>query len=833
MALVSLAVGTELTATLLLAPIGTSTLATEFWSRASSVAYGAAAPYALALIAALGPGDLAARAGPPSLRADPRRPHDRALRVTGLTQVVRRDAVLDGVDLEVPRRDHRGARAVRLRQDHAAAAGRRVPRARRRHDPARRPGGRRRAAGRCRRARRRVGYVPQEGALFPHLDVAAQHRLRAAARASAGGAGRVAEMLDLVELPRAAWPPATRTSCPAASSSGSRWPGRWRREPRVVLLDEPFSSLDAALREDTGRAVARALRASGADGRAGHPRPGRGAVAGRPGRGDGRRPVPPGRARPAEVYLDPATPAVAGLRRARQRCCRRPRGTGRHERPRRGVGARRLPTVRCCSRSAPSRSRSTAKDEAGSLAAEVLEVSLLRPRRHRPGPGRAADDARRGDRPGAGDRRAAAGRPRSASAWSARCSPSRGRSRRDRDPRRPADATGCSAARPARPRPGRRATPGLTYAELRRRWSPRERAELGGTRRLVLLEAGQRRRDSWSPTSPRSPAGTRCCWPRQGDLDRHARPRRRRTAPTSSTGLARTEARRAPPRPAPRPGAAAQHVRLDRLAQAGPALASQRARQRPQHRRLPRPPRRPTARSPRCRCTTATASRCCNSHLLVGAAVVLTDLSVADECFWELAERTRGSPASPGCRYTFDAARRRRLRRPRAARSLRYLTQAGGRMAPDRVREYAELGRERGCGPVRDVRPDRGDRADGLPAARPRGRPPGRRSGSRSRAARFRLAPVPDGAAGHVGELVYSGPERDDGLRRVAPPTWPAAPSSPSCAPATWPGRPTTACARWSAGSTGTPRCSASGSTSTGSRRVLGGRVAARLGARP
>ena len=50
MALVSLAVSTELTATLLLAPTGTSTLATEFWSRASSVAYGAAAPYALALI---------------------------------------------------------------------------------------------------------------------------------------------------------------------------------------------------------------------------------------------------------------------------------------------------------------------------------------------------------------------------------------------------------------------------------------------------------------------------------------------------------------------------------------------------------------------------------------------------------------------------------------------------------------------------------------------------------------------------------------------------------------------------------------------------------------
>lgn len=49
-ALVFLAVSTELTATLLLAPLGTSTLATEFWSNSSSVRYGAAAPYALLLV---------------------------------------------------------------------------------------------------------------------------------------------------------------------------------------------------------------------------------------------------------------------------------------------------------------------------------------------------------------------------------------------------------------------------------------------------------------------------------------------------------------------------------------------------------------------------------------------------------------------------------------------------------------------------------------------------------------------------------------------------------------------------------------------------------------
>ncbi|MEJ2864747.1 ABC transporter permease [Actinomycetospora flava] len=49
-ALVFLAVSTELTATLLLAPTGTATLATEFWGPAVAVSYGAAAPYALTMI---------------------------------------------------------------------------------------------------------------------------------------------------------------------------------------------------------------------------------------------------------------------------------------------------------------------------------------------------------------------------------------------------------------------------------------------------------------------------------------------------------------------------------------------------------------------------------------------------------------------------------------------------------------------------------------------------------------------------------------------------------------------------------------------------------------
>jgi iron(III) transport system permease protein len=49
--LVFLTAVTELTATLVLDPIGMQTLATQFWAYQSEVAYGAAAPYALVIVA--------------------------------------------------------------------------------------------------------------------------------------------------------------------------------------------------------------------------------------------------------------------------------------------------------------------------------------------------------------------------------------------------------------------------------------------------------------------------------------------------------------------------------------------------------------------------------------------------------------------------------------------------------------------------------------------------------------------------------------------------------------------------------------------------------------
>ena len=41
------------------------------------------------------------------------------------------------------------------------------------------------------------------------------------------------------------WRDAGPGSCPAGSSSGWRWPGRWSAGPRVVFADEPTGSLDS------------------------------------------------------------------------------------------------------------------------------------------------------------------------------------------------------------------------------------------------------------------------------------------------------------------------------------------------------------------------------------------------------------------------------------------------------------------------------------------------------------------------------------------------------------------------------------------------------------
>ncbi|WP_222718760.1 AMP-binding protein [Actinokineospora xionganensis] len=79
-----------------------------------------------------------------------------------------------------------------------------------------------------------------------------------------------------------------------------------------------------------------------------------------------------------------------------------------------------------------------------------------------------------------------------------------------------------------------------------------------------------------------------------------------------------------------------------------------------------------------------------NSNLARGAALLLSDHSVVDKCFWETF-RAHGGTSLHGVPYTFDLLDRAGFA-DRDLPSLRYVTQAGGRLAPAQVRRYAALG---------------------------------------------------------------------------------------------------------------------------------------------
>lgn len=83
-----------------------------------------------------------------------------------------------------------------------------------------------------------------------------------------------------------------------------------------------------------------------------------------------------------------------------------------------------------------------------------------------------------------------------------------------------------------------------------------------------------------------------------------------------------------------------------------------------------------------------------NSNLSRGAGLVLTDASVIDPEFWTLF-REHGCTSLHGVPYTFDLLNRAGFA-DMDLPTLRYVTQAGGRLAPERVRELARLGRRAG-----------------------------------------------------------------------------------------------------------------------------------------
>ncbi|MCK6424056.1 MAG: ABC transporter ATP-binding protein [Burkholderiaceae bacterium] len=106
---------------------------------------------------------------------------------------------------------------------------------------------------------RRIGMVFQDHALFPHLSVA--DNVAFGLRGHPDAAARVREMLDTVGLGHAA------QRYPHELSGGQQQRVALARalapSPRLMLLDEPFSSLDVELRERLGAELRDLLHAAG------------------------------------------------------------------------------------------------------------------------------------------------------------------------------------------------------------------------------------------------------------------------------------------------------------------------------------------------------------------------------------------------------------------------------------------------------------------------------------------------------------------------------------------------------------------------------------------
>ena len=144
-----------------------------------------------------------------------------------------------------------------------------------------------------------------------------------------------------------------------------------------------------------------------------------------------------------------------------------------------------------------------------------------------------------------------------------------------------------------------------------------------------------------------------------------------------------------------------------------------------------------------------------NSYLVRGASVALTTRSVAEPAFWDLFRDVRATSLA-GVPYTFDLLDRVGFGRMRLP-SLRYVTQAGGRLAPEQVRRYAELGRRDGWELfVMYGQTEATARMAYLPPHLASSRPGA--IGVPIQGGSFRLVPVPERPEPDTGELVYDGP---------------------------------------------------------------------------
>ena len=111
---------------------------------------------------------------------------------------------------------------------------------------------------------RGIGFVFQDYALFPHLNVLDNVRFGLRGMSRTDSDARAREMLRLVGLEDLA------LRKPHALSGGQQQRVALARTlavaPPLVLLDEPFSNLDAAMRVETRQEVRRLLKASGSAG---------------------------------------------------------------------------------------------------------------------------------------------------------------------------------------------------------------------------------------------------------------------------------------------------------------------------------------------------------------------------------------------------------------------------------------------------------------------------------------------------------------------------------------------------------------------------------------
>ncbi|GCB53115.1 AMP-binding protein [Streptomyces sp. NL15-2K] len=143
-----------------------------------------------------------------------------------------------------------------------------------------------------------------------------------------------------------------------------------------------------------------------------------------------------------------------------------------------------------------------------------------------------------------------------------------------------------------------------------------------------------------------------------------------------------------------------------------------------------------------------------HSHLVRGAGLILTERSVSEAAFWEEFRAARGTSLA-GVPYTFDLLDRVGFERMDLPH-LRRVTQAGGRLAPERVARYAESGRRSGWELfVMYGQTEATARMAYLPPRLAAERPEA--VGVPIPGGSFRLRPV-DGHGPDVGELVYSGP---------------------------------------------------------------------------